>query len=278
MLASFRSPDSESANPTSVMWRPRISALLACGAALAFGVFAVRAQRTGTTLWSTPLGHVVQSSVALGCDNGRIYKLARDRAVRWFFPTGGSVIGTPAVGPDGIIYAASVDGCLYALDAEGTEKFRLSTGDAITGSPAIDASGVIYFGTSQGNPFAVFPDGRVAWGLHTGGSVVSSPAVAEDGTIYVGLLNNKLLAVAPVGLKNWEFTAGGRINSSPAIGACTPSARTARASGPFSPATGCAPRPRSARTAPSSSAPTTPSSTRSARTARRGGSWKRRRT
>jgi len=126
---------------------------------------------------------------------------------------------TPAVAPDGTVYAGAFDGILHALTPAGQEQWRFQAGREIKSSPAIADDGTIYFGTRDRSLYAVTPGGKLEWKFPTGGWVDSSPAIALDGTIYFGSWDKNFFALNPDGSLKWKTTVGGIVDSSPAIAA-----------------------------------------------------------
>lgn len=154
-----------------------------------------------------------------------------DGAQRWAFSTlststAGTIVSSPAMGPDGTIYigvevgtstSATASGRVFALTPAGTQKWVFTAPDWIDSTPAVAADGTIYFGCWNGVLYALAPDGTKRWEIKVGSFVASSPAIGSDGTIYVGAGSN-LAAVAPDGTLRWSFPSGDWIDSSPAIG------------------------------------------------------------
>jgi outer membrane protein assembly factor BamB len=167
------------------------------------------AQTTNTTRFS------VVVSNASGLETSRVATLVFKL---WEFATGGGVYGSPALGPDGTVYAASKDGRLYAINPDGSQKWQFTAGSTNRSSPAIGNDGTVYFGSDDHKVYAINPSGTKKWEFLTGDMVYSSPAIAADGTIYVGSRDNKLYALNPNGTKKWEFATTGVVSSSPAVG------------------------------------------------------------
>ena len=168
----------------------------------------------GKVNWVFPTKGWVESSPAVsngivyvGADDDNVYALnATNGKEIWQWATGGNVISSPAIGPDGTVYAASQDGKIYAFS-----PLRASFGqtpllwtyqtmplaypgiyypiDTIESSPAVGADGTIYIGCDDGNFYALNPNGSLKWVYNFGqGSLdymFSSPAIGSDGTIYV---------------------------------------------------------------------------------------------
>ncbi len=138
------------------------------------------------------------------------------------FVTGGYLVSSPAVAPDGTVYIGSQDKHLYAIAPNGALKWRFQAGDWIDATPAIGADGTVYVGSWDGFLYALAPDhGTVRWRYSTGAGnyIYSSPAIGADGTIYFGAGDGNLHALRPDGGLKWTYPAGDWIDSSPAIGA-----------------------------------------------------------
>jgi outer membrane protein assembly factor BamB len=154
-----------------------------------------------------------------------------DGAQRWGFTTlststAGTILSSPAAGPDGTIYvgvqvgtsnSANPSGVLFALAPNGAEKWRFTAPDWIDSTPAVGADGSVYFGSWNGVLYALNSAGVKRWEYKAGSFIASSPALGADGTLYVGAGSN-LVAVNPDGTLKWSFPAGDWVDSSPAIG------------------------------------------------------------
>ncbi len=137
---------------------------------------------------------------------------------KWAFETGGGVVSSPAVGPDGVIYIGSNDGYLYAIRPDGTLKWKFETKGAVHSHPAIGADGTIYVGSWDHHLYAINPNGSLKWKFETQAEVNSSPTIGADGTIYVGSWDHHLYAVNPNGNLVWMFATKDAVFSSPTIG------------------------------------------------------------
>ncbi|MEJ2696608.1 MAG: PQQ-binding-like beta-propeller repeat protein [Candidatus Sulfobium sp.] len=145
-------------------------------------------------------------------------------------------ISSPAIAPDGTLYAGSGNDFLYAVNPDGTLKWTYeagqAAGQAMSASPAIGSDGTIYAASYDRQLYALSPDGALKWVFPTKTVLSSSPAIGSDGTIYAGGTNmdvlvyscgvtvtiGRLYAVNPDGSKKWEFALSGVVNSSPTIG------------------------------------------------------------
>lgn len=155
-----------------------------------------------------------------------------DGALRWSFSTlststAGSIVSSPAVGPDGTLYvgvevgavgSATVSGRVFALTPAGVQKWVFTSPDWVESTPAVGADGTVYAGCWDGVLYALRGDtGAKRWEYKAGSFIASSPAVGTDGTVYVGAGSN-LVAVRADGTLKWTFASGDWIDSSPAIG------------------------------------------------------------
>ena len=149
-------------------------------------------------------------------------------AVKWIFPTGDKIYGSPVIGDDGTIYigtrgrhSTTTGSKLFAIYPNGTERWQWGPGHFIDSTPAIAHDGTLYIGCWDKSLYAVHPNGTVKWEFSDpGGSFVyTSPAIAPDGTVYIGNNNNRLYAINPDGTFKWSYKTNGAIHSSPAVGA-----------------------------------------------------------
>ena len=157
-------------------------------------------------------------TIYAGSFDGKLHALAPDGKERWRFQAGREIKSSPAIGDDGAIYFGCRDNRLYAVTPAGKLKWTFATGAWVDSSPGIATDGTIYFGSWDKNFYAVKPDGSMKWKFAVGGIVDSSPAIATDGLIYFGSHNKQFYALNPDGSQRWTFPTEAEITSSPAIG------------------------------------------------------------
>lgn len=158
---------------------------------------------------------------------------AVDGSIRWHYTTlssaaAGSILSSPAVGPDGTVYigteigsssSTSSSGLLYALNSDGTVKWQFQAGDWIDSSPTVSPDGqTIVFGSWDGRVYAVSSNGAQKWSYPTGGYITGSPAVGTDGTVYIGSSDGFLYALSASGALKWTAAFSDKTEASPAIG------------------------------------------------------------
>jgi outer membrane protein assembly factor BamB len=137
--------------------------------------------------------------------------------LNWSIETDGVIRTAPVIGPDGTIYICSFDK-LYAISANGTQKWTYKTNLSIMSTPAIDANNIIYFGSRDKNLYAINSNGKLIWKFQTGDEIYSSPTIDDNGIIYIGSNDKKLYAINPDGTENWNFSTGWYVHQKPSIG------------------------------------------------------------
>ncbi len=146
----------------------------------------------------------------------------------------GRQTSSPAVGPDGTIYAMGGAGRLSAVSPRGDVKWTVQTGPTLKSSPALGQDGTVYVPSMNGKLYAVSPPvdaatgaGTIRWvfrfaeypghkspvishsppagadGIGTG----ASPTIGPDGSIYIGANNSNFYAISPDGHLEWLFEA-----------------------------------------------------------------------
>lgn len=102
----------------------------------------------------------------------------------WSFETGGEVICSPAIAPDGSIICGSSDGFIYSLDQEGYELWRYSAGGVVY-STVIGPYGNIYSAGESGI-CCLDPTGSVLWRNRDLGLVETCPVIIPEGVLFSG--------------------------------------------------------------------------------------------
>jgi outer membrane protein assembly factor BamB len=157
-------------------------------------------------------------TIYAGAFDGKFHALAPDGREQWRFQAGGEIKSSPAIADDGTIYFGARDRQFYALTPAGKLKWKFPAGAWVDSSAAIAVDGTIYFGSWDKNFYALNPDGSLKWKFAVGGIVDSSPAIAADGTIYFGSHNKRFYALDAAGKSRWTFQTEAEITSSPALG------------------------------------------------------------
>jgi len=182
----------------------------------------------GTIYWQTSVGNRIYSSPAISLDGTTIYVGGFDKKVYainiesgntiWSHTTNGYLLGSVAVGEDGVIYVGSSGRKLYAINPDGTLKWRYSTSGGIWySSPAIGPHGEVYIGSDDNKLHSINQsDGSSRWKFSTGGDIRNSPAVSANGHVYFGSTDGKIYALNNDGNIIWDYSTAGQIQSSSA--------------------------------------------------------------
>jgi len=159
------------------------------------------------------------AEVFIGSEDGSLYSLSgKDGAVRWRYPTGWAVTGSPLVGDlerrgRSLVLAGSDDGHLYCLDAaRGELLWRWATGAPVTATCAVaDVAGdqalEVLFGSD--NLYCLSSQGLLLWSHQDGRRFLNSPVVADlegFGRASVIAGSDDLLCLdASTGELRWEW-------------------------------------------------------------------------
>lgn len=212
---------------------------------------AVKSDPTSWAMWvrAAPWGgaYAVDSEGGLyGLSAGRRqhYRTAEQR-----------LLGPPAIGSDGRLYAAGQEGVLVLdLEGSGGGSIAFSVGTSYVRAPAISPEGVLYVSTSfGGRVYAAHPGGDPLWvtkaglgdivldsrgnlimndgqkivSLDAGGTLrweyaaadqLSPVAVGADDTAYTVGTTGLLHAIGPDGQRRWTFPLDTRATSLPSVG------------------------------------------------------------
>lgn len=98
-----------------------------------------------------------------GLDNVMYAVSSVDGLKSWLSSSSSPFDSTPAVGPDGSVFASGTDGLLHAYSASGNLMWSYNTGNIpspnsniyLTSGPVIRSDGVVIVGSSNGNVYAI---------------------------------------------------------------------------------------------------------------------------
>lgn len=115
----------------------------------------------------------------------------------WKFDPPGGVSTSPIVGLDGVIYVGGLEQ-FFAVHADGSLKWRQPLPCSLVGTPAMGSDGIIYGGCGKETVLALDSDtGDVRWKkvLPAQGGLKGSPILASDGSLYMSSHGGQLFAV-----------------------------------------------------------------------------------
>ena len=159
----------------------------------------------------------------------------------WPFRVGAPIASAPAIDANGTAYFGADDGLLYGVTADAAVRPLVATGGPIRSGPAISLEGApedgdprpgaaaaIYVGSDDSSVYAISSTGTPKWDLVPGtpanaSPIRSSPVVAKDPgssltRVYVGADNGRLYAIFETGASSattvWEFAAAAPLSTS----------------------------------------------------------------
>lgn len=134
----------------------------------------------------------------------------------WNFSMGASVVSSPAVVGDKVVFG-SKDHYLYCLNAAtGELSWCFQTRHEVNSSPAI-CEDKVYIGSYDGWVYCVnLSNGIPIWAVEIGGSILSSPIVFDDRLVIGSGLHDLYCFNASTGEILWAYPTEYRVQSSPA--------------------------------------------------------------
>ncbi len=141
--------------------------------------------------------------------------------IEWTFHCTTQTTPGPSIGWDGTIYIGTNDGHFHAVYPDGTERFTLALGSFILGTPAIAPDGTVYAGTWGAAPklYAIRCEGDIEWEFDANNNFNKChPVIGDDGTIYIGDNGGRFYAINPDGTEKWHYDSNGGFVPSPCIG------------------------------------------------------------
>jgi len=174
---------------------------------------------TGGPLWAKPTTDEACECVYVASMDHHLYAVnAQTGLAEWQTDAlGGSIVGTPALSQDGVLYAGIFGSEMIAISAEdGQVTWRTATDDWVWGGPTLQDN-VLYFGDLSGNLYAVdASSGSIRWKQKPGGRITESPLVTED-AIYTSTDSGILYSLDLNGNIRWNKQFSGKLYTSPVV-------------------------------------------------------------
>jgi outer membrane protein assembly factor BamB len=178
------------------------------------------AYKTNGAQWAQPVSNTPCSCIYLTSMDHSIYAIdAQSGELEWkTVDLGGSVVGTPAFSPDGVLYAGTFAGEMVAIKSDnGDILWRTKTDGWVWGGPVLK-DGTLYFGDLKGFLYAIeASSGNVVWKFQPDGPISESPLVIDD-MLYISVESGKVIASDLQGnlRTSWpKAEIGGKIYTSP---------------------------------------------------------------
>ena len=151
-----------------------------------------------------------------GSSDGKVYGIdGTTGAVTWSAPTGGPIVGSPALGP-GVVVVGSTDAKVYALDsATGVARWIVALPGAVKGGPAV-AGGSVYVGSDPGLMQALtLTDGCDPLDQGDRGRRRHGPDRRAPSEVLFGGDRRRVFSYTTAGERGWVFDTNGPAASPP---------------------------------------------------------------
>jgi len=193
-------------------------------------------QADGTILSSPVVLEVVDSSnvvlrtiIYFGTSKGTVYAvedLGTSYSLFWSLSTlpDSSIVSSPAISKDGMLYLGSRNGYLYRFTWDGSQQstWKIYAGGPIASSPVIDENSQVFIASGDGHVYGydknfIYNSSPVK-SFYQNYPINGTPGIGPDGTLLVGCDNGKFFALnknisgvdMPV---KWYFQASGPITA-----------------------------------------------------------------
>lgn len=150
--------------------------------------------------------------IVFGTLGGNLYIVNQDGSIRKKLTLESWIYASPAVAPDGTIYAACDNGDVVCITPEGEKKWTASVPAETSSSPLL-LGNKLFLGSEASMLHAFSTDGRELWNFPTKQRILfSSPSADKAGNLYIGAEDSILYQVKPDGTAGWKFKAKGEIS------------------------------------------------------------------
>lgn len=174
-------------------------------------------------LWAQPVEGVNCGCIYIASMDHFVYKIDINSGEKiQSDDLGGSIVGKPAVGPDGTVYIGSFGSVMWALDGatlkpSSTWQQPYHTQDWVWAGPALD-NNILYFGDQGGNLYAVNTvDGTNVWQpIKPNNSILDTPLISGD-KIYLTTEADTMYTISTAGEIVNSTIVGGVLYSTPLI-------------------------------------------------------------
>lgn len=189
------------------------------------GGFMTALNPDGTLKWQTKTGGWIVSSplitpegnIIAGCNDHFVYSFSPEGEINWRFETKSKVFSSPAMDDQGTIYIGSEDHHFYAINPDGSLKWKFEAGNKFFSSPSIDKKGIIYTGNDDGHVYAFTQEGKLLWKEKFPSAVTSTISFLQNGDLVIGCENGALYRMTPDREIKWTFKRENEFFSSPII-------------------------------------------------------------
>jgi outer membrane protein assembly factor BamB len=176
----------------------------------------VQVVELGGRLWAQPV-----------TDGERVYITSLDHsvyavdletyAVAWQEDVSAAIPGSPAIGPDGMLYVGSLASQLERFEpGTGAHNSILDAGNWIWSTPVLDGD-TLYFGDLEGNFYSFNAStNTLNWNIQPDGAITAD-AILQNDHLLLATESGNLYAIDKDGRTLWFEEVGGRIYTTPVV-------------------------------------------------------------
>lgn len=176
----------------------------------------VQVVELGGRLWAQPV-----------TDGERVYITSLDHsvyavdvetfAVAWQEDVSAAIPGSPAIGPDGMLYVGSLASQLERFEpGTGAHNSILDAGNWIWSTPVLDGD-TLYFGDLEGNFYSFNAStNTLNWNIQPDGAITAG-AILQNDHLLLATESGNLYAIDKDGRTLWFEEVGGKIYTTPVV-------------------------------------------------------------
>jgi outer membrane protein assembly factor BamB len=178
---------------------------------------------TGKVTWNFFTDAPIRSSAVITADRllvfstvvGTINALDLNNSIggipqRYILSAGDSIIGSPAIDPQGAIYFPALHGKSVKVRVGRGSGISMSwqqqNGPAVSASLLIDGRGTLFMASLDSSLYAIdTATGFVKWSHKTAGAIRTTPTISTLGIIYLGNTKGEVIALDASGVEQWYY-------------------------------------------------------------------------
>jgi outer membrane protein assembly factor BamB len=121
---------------------------------------------------------------------------AQSRDEQWKLDLEATIVGSPALGADGMLYVGTLDHTLFGVDTQShREAWRMATQGWVWATPLV-VEGQLFVGDLDGIFYGVdAASGDELWRVDTGGAITGTAALFND-SLYIGNEAGRLFSIS----------------------------------------------------------------------------------
>ena len=176
--------------------------------------------QTGSAVWTQPVADDACGCVYVGSMDHRVYALdmVTGEEIWVSDDLGGSIVGRPAYGSDGLLFVGTYAYAMIALNAQdGSLVWKQPTQGWVWGGPLV-MNGNLYFGDASGTFFALSSsNGTEIWKFDADGPIYDTPLFFENKIFFTSEPGTLYALDIDSGAVEWSDTITGNYYTGPVL-------------------------------------------------------------